>query len=461
MLNAQNKEKLIPSIGPVSDIASASSFGTVLNSVQGLQERLGDFSVDEISEAEASVRTLIARLSEVVRKLDRVAEVQRSVADARKRAAQAGIESAEIPNRNVFDNSLPSHAIAQANNLIPFPRPKKVLTETSENPPLAAAVKLDQDEGLQSEPDRTADHPEETSDIDPENQARELGEALVPDLTSEQALAIQPEANDALATPVSTPDDLAVPQEDFPSHTSEEDLTRSEIARIFAEDFNHMPGGEATELLETAPPFEFAKQEEHAAETQVGDTAGADFDQRLLDDLIKNYGEFVTSPTASAQAEAPTAPSRTPRAQAVHRDLRTPETKQSLDPSVPSVRKEGQLDRDLKKIIKDYGDVDLYSRRSPINYKIAGIAAFLLLGALIAGFYFFYSTNTAGVDHAPGVRSTVDQSSMESGASKESTGKEKMGIGDRTVTPGESERTIERGDSQSPAKKNLADQNPS
>jgi hypothetical protein len=461
MLNAQNKEKIIPSIGPVSETASAGSFGTVLNSVQGLQQRLGDFSVEEISEAEASVRTLIGRLSEVARKLDRIAEVQRSVADVWKSAAQAGSESAEISNHEVFDNSFPIHAIAQANNLIPFPRPKKVLTETSENPPLAAAVKLDQDEGLQSEPDRAADDPEETSDIDPENQARELGEALVPGLASEQALAIQPEANEALAAPVSTPDDLAIPQEDFPSHTSEEDLTRSEIARIFAEDFNHMPGSEATELLETAPPFEFAKQEEHAAETQGGDTAGADFDQRLLDDLIKNYGEFITSPTASAQTEAPTGPSRPPHAQVVHRELRKPETKQSLDPSVPSVRKEGQLDRELKKIIKDYGEVDLYSRQSPINFKIAGIAAFLLLGALVAGFYFFYSPNRNGVGNTPEVRSTADHSSMGSGASKESTGKETMGIGDRTVTTGESDRTIERGDSQSPAKKNLQDQNPS
>jgi hypothetical protein len=461
MLNAQSKEKLIPSIGTVGETASAGSFGTVLNSVQGLQQRLGDFSVDEISEAEASVRTLIARLSEVVRKLDRIAEVQRSVADARKRAVQAGIESPEIPNRNVFDNSLPIHAIAQANNLIPFPRPKKVLTETSENPPLAAAVKLEQDEGLQSEPDRTADHPEETSDIDPENQARELGEALVPDLTSEQALAIQPEANEAPIFPAMTADDSALPQEDFPSHTSEEDLNRSEIARIFAEDFNHMPGGEATELLETAPPFEFAKQEEHATETKGGNTAGADFDQRLLDDLIKNYGEFVASPTASAQAEAPTAPSRPPRAQPVHRDLGTPETTQAPGSGVPGVRREGQLDRELKKIIKDYGEVDLYSRQSPINFKIAGIAAFLLLGALVAGFYFFYSPNRNGVGNTPEVRSTADHSSMGSGASKESAGKEGMGIGDRTVTTGESDRTIERGDSQSPAKKNLEDQNPS
>jgi hypothetical protein len=446
MLNAQNKEKLIPSIGPVSDIASASSFGTVLNSVQGLQQRLGDFSVDEISEAEASVRTLIARLSEVVRKLDRIAEVQRSVADARKRATEPGIESTEIANHDVFDNSLPIHAIAQPNNLIPFPRPKKVSTENSEYLTPAAAVTLGQDEGLQSETDRTADHQEKTSDVDLENRAPEMDEALLPDLTSDPTLATHPEANEAPISPATTADDSELPQEDFPSHSSEADLARSEIARIFAEDFNQVPEGEATELLATAPPFEFAKQEEHATETKSGDSGGADFDQRLLDDLIKNYGEFVASPAASAHAEAPTAPSRPPRAQAVPRELRKPETKPSLDPSVPSVRKEGQLDRELKKIIKDYGEVDLYSRQSPINYKIAGIAAFLLLGALIAGFYFFYSPNTAGVDHAPGARSTADQASTESGASKESAGEKS--VAERNVTPGPSDRTVERGNSQ-------------
>jgi hypothetical protein len=119
---------------------------------------------------------------------------------------------------------------------------------------------------------------------------------------------------------------------------------------------------------------------------------------------------------------------------------------ESLEQNVPSVRKNGQLDRELKKIIKDYGEVDLYSRQSPINYKIAGIAAFLLLGALIAGFYFFYSPNTAGVDHAPGARSTADQASTESGASKESAGEKS--VAERNVTPGPSDRTVERGNSQ-------------
>ena len=174
-----------------------------------------------------------------------------------------------------------------------------------------------------------------------------------------------------------------------------------------------------------------------------------DFDQRLLDDLIKNYGEFVASPVASAQAGAPTAPSRPAPVQADHRDLRASETSQPQAKSVPSVRKEGQLDRELKKIIKDYGEVDLYSNRSPITLKIAGIAAFLLLGALVAGFYFYFSPSKAAVDNAPAGRSTMDQSPIQSGtAKKESTGTGEKSLANRNVTPAEPDRTVERGNSQ-------------
>jgi len=121
---------------------------------------------------------------------------------------------------------------------------------------------------------------------------------------------------------------------------------------------------------------------------------------------------------------------------------------ESLEQSVPNVRKNGQLDRELKKIIKDYGEVDLYSRQSSINLKTAGIAAFLLLGALVAGFYFFYSPNTASVGDAPKTPSTAAQSQIESGSSKESTDKREESSADRKGLAGESDRNIERGNSQ-------------
>ena len=449
MLNAQNKERPISPIGLGSDAGAASNIGTVLESVQGLQQRLGDFSVDEISEAEATVRTLISRVYNLVKKLDRVTEVQRWVADARRMATEAENESIELPDLNVLDHSLPVHTIVQGNNLIPFPRPKKVLKENSENSLQAPASELQQSGGWRSKANGLADQQVESSPIGPENRNCELEGVPATDVGGEQVPLTLSAANEAPTPAVAAPEDSALPQEDFPAHNGDEDLARSEIARIFAEDFGQSPEGEAAELLATAPTFEFAKKDEQATEPKKEDSPGVDFDQRLLDDLIKNYGEFTASPTASAQAEAPTAPSRPAPVPADHRELRTSETSQPQVKGVPSARKEGQLDRELKKIIKDYGEVDLYSHRSPINLKIAGIAAFLLLGALVAGFYFYYSPSKAAVDIAPAESSTVDQSLLKTGTAKrESTGTGEKGLAGRNVTPAKPDGTIEGGNSQ-------------
>jgi hypothetical protein len=56
---------------------------------------------------------------------------------------------------------------------------------------------------------------------------------------------------------------------------------------------------------------------------------------------------------------------------------------------VPSLRKHSDLDRQLKSIIKDYGEYDLYSQQSSTKIKTAAIVAFALLGLVLGGFYFF------------------------------------------------------------------------
>jgi hypothetical protein len=445
MLNAKSMEKLAPSISPASEVG-ASSFGIVLDSVQGLQQRLEDFSVDEISEAEALARTLISRLTELAKKLVLLTEVQRSVATARRSATQGGIENIEIPDLKALENSLPVHAIVQVSNLIPFPRPKKALSEIDENSLLTAAPIIYQPESLKSAADGNADNREKTNDFNLEDQARNLEEAVAPKLTRGQMFANNPEGTEAQILPAAMPIDSTVPQEDFPSHASEEELASSEISKIFAQDFTQLPENEATELLANAPTFEFARNEESAAEAKGEEAASAAFDQRLLDDLIKNYGEFA-SPATSTPVEPPNTPSRPAHAQAVRRELRMHEP-ESPEQSVPNLTKKGQLDRELKKIIKDYGEVDLYSRQSSINLKTAGIAAFLLLGALVAGFYFFYSPNTTSVGDVPETPSTAAQSQIGSGSSKESTDKREKISEDRNGTAGVLDRNIERGTSQ-------------
>jgi hypothetical protein len=120
-------------------------------------------------------------------------------------------------------------------------------------------------------------------------------------------------------------------------------------------------------------------------------SAGTDFDQRLLDDLIRNYGEFATAlsspctPDTQDVASANSAPAvpdnAVQPADAEHDNL-------------PEIKKHGDIDRQLKKIIKDYGEYDLYSRQGPVNLKTGVIAAFLLLALVLSGFYYFSPANS-------------------------------------------------------------------
>jgi hypothetical protein len=122
-------------------------------------------------------------------------------------------------------------------------------------------------------------------------------------------------------------------------------------------------------------------------------TTGTEFDQRLLDDLIKNYGEFAASLGSSQTSETPDS------ADADHAKIEPDDTVQPIEVepernNLPSIKKEGDIDRQLKKIIKDYGEYDLYSRQSPVNLKTGVVAAFLLLGLILSGFYYFSPRTT-------------------------------------------------------------------
>jgi len=62
--------------------------------------------------------------------------------------------------------------------------------------------------------------------------------------------------------------------------------------------------------------------------------------------------------------------------------------------NLPLQRENGELDRKLKKLIKDYGEYDLYSRQSPIKLKTGVVIAFLLMTLVFSGFYFFSSSKS-------------------------------------------------------------------
>lgn len=77
------------------------------------------------------------------------------------------------------------------------------------------------------------------------------------------------------------------------------------------------------------------------------------------------------------------------------------------------MKKEGDIDRELKKIIKDYGEYDIYSHKNQINLKFAGVGAFLLLVAVLSGFYFLSSSKSQEPSSPPAAAESVSTTSDE------------------------------------------------
>jgi hypothetical protein len=154
------------------------------------------------------------------------------------------------------------------------------------------------------------------------------------------------------------------------------------------------------------------------------------FNQRLLADLIDTYGDFASSPNpfASLKAAKPvlpktsayeplpapavkledvTLPAVLPEAVRVKVGTAKPvptkmmqdeiifpppvEHPRPADENVTTSTKQDEIDRQLKSIIKDYGEYDLYQRHSSLNLKVVGILTFAFLLLVLGGLYFFRS----------------------------------------------------------------------
>jgi hypothetical protein len=123
-----------------------------------------------------------------------------------------------------------------------------------------------------------------------------------------------------------------------------------------------------------------------------------------LDDLVSNYGEFASSPNLPATISNKELQAFDPAT------IYTPEVQpEQFSPvDLPMAKKNGDLDRQLKKIIKDYGEYDLYSGKQPTNLKKAGILAFVFLGLVFGGIYLFKAPpSTAKIAPASASSSTT------------------------------------------------------
>jgi len=422
-------------------------FGKVLSSIQGLQQRLEDFSIEDVARTEANAHTLALKLSQLQAKLSGLDELQRFV-------VSVNAQTDAIPAEN-FDEAAPASlekypafaAILQADALIRrhgLTRPEK---------PVPAEDDLKPDEFAAT--------------------------ALTVEEFADQIFVSEPDPSKAgTATSANR-----IEAEDWVLSThSEKDFILSGHSGDF--ELGSLAGGDPPQAALQSSAAATSKKTA-AEETQtpaLPDRASSSFDEQLLNELIESYGEFtlssgatpstkpalaappvVESKVRSSLAEpavivetkpvekpaspgpAPSkippspkpAPIETPAPKttiqpqpaapmetlpAVVVEAKEVDSKALVVPENPKSKKEqrearakekklqaaskrGEIDRQLKSIIKDYGEYDLYSPRSTINFKLAAVGAFVVLGLVLGGLYFFKAPSTPN----PAVVNTVEQ----------------------------------------------------
>jgi hypothetical protein len=444
------------------------SFDRVVNSIDGLRERVQGFSVEQLSEVNQGLHAMSLRLVELQKTLGVIAEIKEQLDPLRTKVKRAEAESLEQNSLATLDRPMPLHSIAQVGNLLKFQRVIKSLKGAKNVsgglafadsrsrqpvPPKPAEIVSEPLDRANKTQEFTADLPaiEYTFTEGSASEANVVTVATVSDnsdtLLHRGPPEIDPEP--ALATPVEYGFELPMnsqwPAADLTAikHPLVEDSARETNAVAVSE----IPHDSET-LLHLAPAqLDFERNERFSNDSAIptflydntasihgqginaefpdtSDRPGrsyaipdaeteavsmqmnmevsseVDFDQRLLDDLIKNYGEFNVFPNSPAEAE-------TRRENLDQNRITMPgvDPTTTLNPvsqqNLPAQRKDGELDLKLKKLIKDYGEYDLYSRQSPINLKTGVAAAFLVLALAFSGFYFFSPRRSVAPSNAP------------------------------------------------------------
>jgi hypothetical protein len=413
MLSAQKQE--MPSDTPpeTSRPPTATGFGKVLNSIQGLQQRLDDFSIEQVSSAHAQANVLIRELGDLQAQLTALAKLKQATASVNGQIAAIPEDNFDLVGPDSLEKHPQLRVIVQAGKLIRMHRllqaaqasAQSVSFDLETNIPGGDLISEQSVELIQTKPLPTREQP---------------GVSFLDSVTS---AGIAEEKNEVTAGPERQSSAVAGAsrgQDSKPTPTYE-------FTELKLEERPHDPSLATKDSLPVAMPR--ARQ----SSTRKGKKPEAKphIDQRLLNDLIETYGEFAistkpvaslgaaatgtptsvesagastmlmpvqTMPVTTTQAEAlliaptPVEPAFVQTSDRAKRALPAEERAEpSFEEALPTAKSRGEIDRQLKNIIKDYGEYDLYSQQKSLNMKTAVIAAAAVLGLVLGGLYFFKS----------------------------------------------------------------------
>jgi hypothetical protein len=407
MLTAQKENSPLETEPLPQHHPTTRSLDKVVNSIEGLRERVQGFTLQQVSEVDQRLRTMSLQLGELQRRLRALAEMKQQMVGLQKAVQQAEAESLEQNSLATIVEPVPVRSIAQFGTLLKFRRVIKLLKEARSGSGALASAAAKAGAPVRLKPVETIPEPpknEQELAIDLAAIQHELLERS----TNEDNVVVTsaaPEQTEGVFDPAPVEVDFE-PNEAFSNELADaiflDDSTASiqprEIVAEFADTrdepppshkaiFEEFKGSGDMEVHLADPDTETV---ETAGQTHTAASEEADFDQRLLDDLIKDYGEFTILPSSTPRDEAKKEPKLQPTTVTLRANA-SATANSPAQPNLPSPRKDGELDRKLKKLIKDYGEYDLYSRQTPLKLKTGVVAAFLVLTLILSGFYFFSS----------------------------------------------------------------------
>jgi len=464
MLTAENNQTPDDNsnTGPTSTVGG---FGNVLKSVQGLQQRLSDFSLDDVTAAEANANTLIHRIASVQQKLIELANLKRNLTAVAGTIHQIPETDFDLISPDSLERHPQLHAIVKTSKIIRLHKLLKVAKASAQSvsfdsevgrleigTPLAPTISLTKAEKYPERLSKTSPEPKPSKPAASWQNPNEaaLGTIELPSFSTiintntDHALlkragteTIQEKLSDSLMESSSgnlAVENLATLSEPKAAVVSPDTITESVAApSAIAADSTLHPDTLARDHEfppMTPPKIQTVKRAVSASETtpefddeRRSPVSNSAFNQRLLDDLIQNYGEFFVSPKPSTKpapihVDIPIAPEPNfvEAEPVVAVEMMTVEAAQII---VPTVRSHGELDRQLKKLVKDYGEYDKYSHHSSLNLKKSAITAFVVLALVLAAVYFFRSPAQTISQPVPATQFNQTSPSVAPGSSKE------------------------------------------
>ncbi|HEX9145962.1 MAG TPA: hypothetical protein VGA09_16950, partial [Candidatus Binatia bacterium] len=106
MLSAEKEQIRLATSATLGDLPDVGSFGKVVTSIQGLQQRLENFSADDVGAAHDRTQTLLLRLAELQWKLTAFAAIKESMAAVRASLDQILSECVDLGKIEPLEKSL-------------------------------------------------------------------------------------------------------------------------------------------------------------------------------------------------------------------------------------------------------------------------------------------------------------------------------------------------------------------